>query len=366
MLAGGTDAMYRAALAAPHRAYARVDVWREGVRVYEGLPFEDGQVSATLALRTSRELSLSLHESWFPWEDADLLAPMGNEIRAYRGIVWPNGEPLYWPVFVGKITTAELSGGAVDLTATDRAAQVVDNKFETPQSSVIGEPVGDEVRRVIRNRLAGATFGAFDDYVERVPLLTWENDPGQALDEMATAVGSFWYPLADGDFVLRRYPWTIRRPSVITLADGDGGTVLGSQFGRARDRIYNVVTVTGERADGETPVHATDADDDPTSATYVDGPFGRRGLLRRLNTPTSDEAAQGAARAMRRRTTAATLACRLSVVPDAALELGDVASLNVRGRRGIIQVVSDFDLPLGAGDMTVVTRSQVVDLLEDE
>ncbi len=48
------------------------------------------------------------------------------------------------------------------------------------------------------------------------------------------------------------------------------------------------------------------------------------------------------------------------MVPDAALEFGDVVSLNVRGRSDIIQVVASYQIPLDlSGTMRVSGRSLV-------
>lgn len=368
MLDGGLDPLYRSTLTAAAEPYERVDVWFDGQRVYEGLPFVSGSVSADLTSRVTRNLDLELDESWFPFEDTDLLAPWGTELRVYKGVRWGNGEPLYWPVFVGKIQDVDLvPGGGMSLTAADRANEVVENPFETPRNSLPGELVTDEMHRLIRDRLPGAQFGTDDVFPDRVPLLQWESEPGSALDEMGTALGAFWYAQADGQFVIRRYPWTVRRSPILTMRDGDGGTIIQAGANRSRARVRNVVTFTGERTDGTTPVTATDRDDDAASPTYVDGPFGRRGLIRRLNTPTTDAAARAGARAMRRRATAFVTTWGFTCVPDAALELGDVLRIDARGRKGVVQVVASMSVPLGATEpiMNVGCRAQVVDLLED-
>jgi hypothetical protein len=334
----------------------------------ESVTFATGTMQAKLGSRVVRDLDLTFDESMFPWEDDDLLAPFGNELRAYKGVRFAEGTEYIWPIFRGKIQSAEMDpGGFVAVSATDRAQEVLDNQFQSPAFSVVGEPVLDEIVRVIRDRLPGATFGTHDVFYAKVPQLSWEQDPGSALDEMATALGAFWYPLADGEFVVRLYPWTVRRDPVVSLRDGDGGMILASSPARVRGG-YNVVVVTGERADGSAPVSAFDEDDDPASPTYVDGPYGRRTLVRRLNTPTSPEMAKAAARALRRRTTALTTAWRLSMTPDAAMELGDVLDLEVRGRTGVVQVVESITMPLGtgAGAMDVQGRAQVFDKLAGE
>jgi hypothetical protein len=51
----------------------------------------------------------------------------------------------------------------------------------------------------------------------------------------------------------------------------------------------------------------------------------------------------------------------LTLTPDASLELGDVLSLDINGRVGVIQVVSGLTMPLDlSGDMMVSTRSLVL------
>lgn len=367
MLAGGTDLLYRLALAAGHEPFVDVQVWGLDQLLAQDLTFLAGSVQASLTSDITRTLDMTVHESLYPTGPGDLLAPFGNEIRAFRGIRFGDGSRVSWPVFTGRITEAMLNpDGSVTVQAQDRAGDVADYGFITPGNSVVGALVGDEVKRIITDAVPGATFGIFDPFDARVPLLTWEHSRTSALDELATSVGAFWYALADGSFVLRRYPWTVRAAPVVTFADGDGGIVTASSAVRRRDGIYNSVTVTGERADGTTPVWATQEDENPASPTYVRGPFGRRNLQRQLNTPTNTEAASGAARLLLQRLTALTEAWSFSCVPDASLELGDVISLDVRGRKGLTQVVASISMPLDLrGQMSVTCRAQVVGQLED-
>ncbi len=367
MLAGGTDVLYRSALAAGHEPFVDVQVWSAGTQLAGGLTFLAGNVLASLTSQVTRVLDMTVPEDMYPWEPTDLLAPFGNEIRAFRGIRFAEGTVYQWPVFRGRITEALLNReGTCTIAAQDRAGDVVDYGFITPGNSSFGALVSDEVRRVISDAIPDVTFGTFDTFDSRIPHLTWEHSRAGALDEMATAVGAFWYALADGAFVLRRYPWTLRTPPVVTFADGPGGTVTGSEAFRRRDGIYNTVTVTGERADGTTPVWATAEDDNPASPTHVHGPFGRRTLQRQLQTPTQTEGAAGAARLLLQRLTALTESWAFSAVADASLELGDTITLDVRGRKGITQVVAAISMPLDVrSEMNVSCRAQVVGQLED-
>jgi hypothetical protein len=183
---------------------------------------------------------------------------------------------------------------------------------------------------------------------------------------MGTAVGAFWYALAGGEFVIRRVPWTVPGDPVVTFADGPEGAVIESEAIRSRDEVFNSITVTGERTDGTDPVFYTARDENPSSPTFVGGPFGVRNKLVRLRTPGTQATAKGAADDFLRRTTALVESWSFTCPPDASLELGDVVGLAVRGRTGIVQVVESFTMPMDvAGIMRVDCRSQVIGLLDD-
>lgn len=369
MIAGGADLLYRQALAAGHEPYTRFEVFRGATRLASDLTIINGSVTATLGSQVTRTLDLTVPEGLYPMvAPTDLLAPYGNEIRAWRGVRFAEGSRYEFPVFRGRIWEQTLGDqGDVMIHAQDRAADVVDNRFRTPQNSQQGALVDEEVRRVISDALPDAAFGASDSYFLRVPQLTWEYERGSALDELATSCGSFWYALADGQFVLRVYPWTVQRTPVAELSDGDGGIVVSSRMARSRSGIYNVVTATGERLDGSTPAFGSAEDDGATSPTSTTGGFGVRSLLRRLNTPATNETAHAAANQLLKRATALTEAWTVTMIPDASLELGDAVTLNVRGRRDIVQVIQSITIPLDTiGRMQLTCRALVLDQLADQ
>jgi hypothetical protein len=367
MLPDGLDPMYRAALASSHQPYLLVEILDGNRNVLLSNPtYLAGSVSANLNSRVARTCQITFDESFYPYGPDDLLAPYGNMIRATRGIEFADGSRFDWVVFLGRIQFTDLgSDGTCTANAADLAADVIEAKFLVPENSQAGTLVTAEVVRLITDAVPLATFGASDNFTTPVQPLTWQLDRGQALDELGASVGAFWYPLANGDFVLRRYAWTVPSPPVVTLADGDGGVITDSTASRARESVYNSLTVTGERLNGDVPVYATAQDINPTSPTFINGTFGRRHQMLRLQTPASQSAAQGAAQDNLRRLTALVDTWSWDMVPDAALELGDTVSLNVRGRSDIIQVVSGFTLPLDlSGPMRVQARAQVINALE--
>jgi hypothetical protein len=377
MLPGGTDSLYRAVLATPHRRFVRIDVHSgDGTLLNSlipahlsgepegGLSFFSGNVSATLASRVARELNLSIPQELYPTNTDDLMAPFGNEIRAYMGVTLGDGDTTYtWQVFRGRIRdVVKSSSGDCSVHCGDRANDVLDVAFASPQNSQVGNLVVAEFQRLVIDAVPDATFGASDTFLKRIEPLTWEFDRGSALDEIARSVAALWYPLANGDYVIRAIPWTVPGSPVITLTDQFGGTVNGWRSSRSRDQIFNVVTVTGERLNGDAPVHAMATDGNAGSPTYTGGNFGIKSTVERLQTPATQGGAQSTAEALLRNYIAPVEEWGLDVVPDAALELGDVMRLLVDDR-DVIQVVTGFSLPLDlSGNMTVSTRSLVVGL----
>ena len=382
MLAGGSDKLYRRILAAGVKPVAWIDVFDGAGNLLDTIQygqvgknssgkmiFMSGSVSATLTNRVTRQFDFTVHETLYPVNDDDLLAPYGNAVKAYLGIEMGDGNTQYtWQVFGGRISRTRLSAnGVVTVSCYDRAADVLDNGFTAPFSSSVGIRVDTQMRELISDGYPQATFGPSDSFGQTMPLLTWDSDRGAPLDEMAQTLGAFWYPLANEQFVIRRIPWTIAGSPVVTLSDGDDGIIVDYGVERDRTNVYNVITTTGERADGTTPVYATAVDDNPASPTYSRGNFGRRTRQTHLQTPQTTGSVQSAANDILRSSKALTESWDLSIIPDASLELGDVVDLAVAGRTGITQVISGFVLPIdGSGPMNLNLRSQVAGLLEGD
>lgn len=371
--AGGLDATYRAAIARPHTAYNRVDVVaHDGTLLYSDLPYSDGSVRATLTSRVARTLSLSLDASWFPLTstgavDPDgLLAPFGNRIKAYRGILYGDGSRAVFPVFYGRIEQVQLKqDGSVSLTGADLAADVVDAVFETPESSVTTNTISEEFVRLVQGALPVASFGASDETAALIAPLTWQTDRAQALDDMSATVGMTWYPLADGEFVQRLSPWNVPDLTpVLTLTDGTNqpyssdGEIADWTVTVSRTGVYNSVVYTSERQDGTAPVYAIVHDLDPASPTYYLGNFGKKPYLVQNQAALTQTQCNTAANVTLKQAKSITQVWDpVAIVPDASLELGDLLLLGA-GAAVSQQVITGFSLPLReTGAMSLSLRA---------
>lgn len=368
---------YRAALAAAHLAYSRVEVWRAGLPVQElsvtstpavsslanvakGAPvFLGGSVRATLSSRVTRTLTLSVPDWLYPWGNGDLLAPWGNELRAYRGIRYGTGEVDEFQVFRGPITSAQPQGtGLVTVNAGDRAQDVVGSDFAAPTTANVGALIPVEFKRLIRAALPDATFGAFSPITATVPALSYDYDRGAALDGLAQVAGCYWYTLAGGDFVLRFIPWSVPVTTGSTILTNVGGSLLTAMPTRSRDNVFNRVTVSNEPTNGAPPTYATADDTDPTSPTYILGPYGVKATQVRITQAATQAGCRTAAQAILARSKALTQAWTLTCVPDGSLELGDPLGVRYLDTSNTLrasnQLIGGYTIPL---DMQSPTMS---------
>lgn len=366
MLAGGLDPLYRSILAAGHAQVCRIEVWAGNERIDDygdaGVPFGRGSVSATLTSRVARVLSISVQRNLFPRDPTDLLAPFGNYLKVYSGVNGQGGPDYEWQVFYGRINDVSVDNtGNVSLTAVDLAADVQDCYFGHPVQSDPTTTLGNNYRTLIQDAIPTATFGSFDsDSNNATPLLNWQNDRASACDSLAQQGSMFWYPLANGDFVMRKVAWTVDADPLIVYSDGDGGTLLQWQLNYSRTNVFNSVVVSGELADGSTPVYGTAQDNDPNSPTYINGNFGVKTQYISVQGTQTFGSATTLANSYLAQAKAITETWGAQLPADAALELGDAVLIDARDRLSTIQIVSGFTLSLDSRDtMNVTLRAQV-------
>lgn len=358
---------YRQALAGSHNGYGRVEVWRLGVKVEElawvdrdepytqhAPVFLDGGVKATLGSQVTRTLSLTVPEWLFPWRQDDLLNPYGQELRAFRGIRYGNNSPDEFPVFVGSIeSVTPPSLGVCKVEAADVALAVSGAGFPSPTPSQVGTLVVDEFERLVLDANPRAVFGAHDAITELVPVLSYDDDRGSALDSLARTASANWYSLSDGAYVMRRLPWLSTSLAPLEMRDGPGGVITRAAPLRSRSRLFNAFLVVSDRADGGQPLYAYAEDDDPSSPTYVDGPFGvRTAPTVRVTGATNQGQLLTYARNLVKRTRSMLDAWQVTCVPDGSIELGEALSITYRGQQAY-QYVQSFNMPLGRGQMSV-------------
>jgi hypothetical protein len=159
---------------------------------------------------------------------------------------------------------------------------------------------------------------------------------------------------------------------VFTVNEGPDGVLVSLRRQLSRTGVYNAVVARGTEADeagGDPPGYAVVWDDNPSSATYFFGLFGK--VPRYYASPfiQNDTQAATAAASILSQTTGLPYSLDISAIPNAALDPLDPITVafdrsEPEGCEGTareeIHVIDSMTIPLSIeGAMTMNTRSQV-------
>ncbi|MEU2510161.1 DUF5047 domain-containing protein, partial [Streptomyces sp. NPDC007863] len=296
-----------------------------------GLRPSAGDVSASLTNRVTRNATFTLPRDYYPVTADDPLSPEYAVVHIHAGIQYGTGQAETFPLFEGRIWDATLGAdGQVAFNCQDLAADVISYRFEQPRTTTAGMTLS-EIRRLITEAVPQATFGT--DTVVDAPTpqsLTWDEDRGQALDDLAQSLGGRWYALGNGQFVVRAFDYALG-PVAQALHDGPGGLLIDASVPRSRAGVANSVVVVSERADGTTPIRVPARNTTTTSPTRFGGRFGRVSQILKVQTPLSFPQAQTLAQTQLQAASALTRQWSANVVADYSLEPGDTVDLAFMG-----------------------------------
>lgn len=349
---------YQAALRAPHRRSVRVDVYDiNGEPRVLGLRPTGGTVTANLTNRVTRQATFTLPVEYYPVTADDALSPEHAVVHISAGIQYATGAAETFPLFVGRVWDAVLGGdGMVSFTCDDLAADVVAYAFEQPRTTTAGMTLA-EMRTLILEAVPQAQFGTDGVVDQPTPLsLTWDEDRGQALDDLAQSLGGRWYVRGNGEFVVMPFDYTLG-PIAQEFRDGPGGLLTSASVARSRTGVANSVVVVSERADGTNPVRVPARNTSPASPTQFGGLFGKVSQVIKVQTPLSFPQAQTLAVTQLAASSALTAQWQPSVVPDYSIEPGDTIELQFMGIRDT-QIIDSITYPLDTqSPMDLATRA---------
>ncbi len=354
-----STAQYKQAIHAPHSLAFEVDLYAGpgGALLANNVPIFGGSITANLTHRVTRSGTFTVGPEFWPTLATDPLTPYQTVANIKAGIRYGNGLTELFDVITGRVgDITRNDNGSVTARVDDLAADVIAFRFEQPFNSA-PVPILTQIRRLIQDAVPSATFGTDDVTDAPTPKLTWDEDRGKALDDLAEAVAGRWYTLGNGDFVVRRFPYDVGTV-VQDIFDGEEGLLISGVPSLTRDGAANSVIVIVERFDGGAPFRVTARDTSPTSPTRFDGPFGRVSLPIKVQTPMTMSEAANYARAQLNASTALSSNWSVSCVPDYTLEPGDTVRLESRGVRET-QLIDVITYPLSNDTMTLGTRAFV-------
>lgn len=360
-----TSAAWHYALTASHGVALRVDSWRTGRLLAEGVPVVGGSITFDDTATLRRQLTLTVPllamdgTRWDPRDDpGHPLAFYGQRLNVWSGIRNPTGTTELLNQGWYLISGWELndSDQTVSVTGIDLMQLIADNRMDFPDSPPPGATYGSELRRQADGILPVWIHPDVTD--ARInPATVWDRDRTKNLADLARAWGVRIVVDDDGRLAaLPPYPDVADTPPVTRLQGGVSGTLTDRNRSGSRDRLFNAVTVTGKAPeDGSAAAPSGTAEiTDAASPIRVDGPFGRRVRYYASDLLTTDQQCSDTAAAMLGRYSGLSRAETIKAVPDPSVELGDVAQVVTGGNPWTGRVLA-LTLPLLASDAMEVS-----------
>lgn len=253
------------------------------------------------------------------------------------------------------------TGGAlsIQISGVDQSRQVSRNTWQDVYYIPANTNYAVAIQEIVDNRLPGLQYN-----FQSTPFVTPKivlgtqlgNDPWQDAQDLATAIGFELFFDAAGICTLREVPDPATTQSVWTFTDGANPTIAQLDRTLTDQTTYNYVICYGESVDNTEPVQAVAFDDDPNSPTYYLGPYGIVSTTFQSAMITTTAQAQAAANALLLAVKGASENVALTVVPNPALEPGDVVTVEVSDAKitGTF-LVNDIQTPLSAGEGQTLT-----------
>lgn len=361
-----TSAEWRYLIRSSQTPVLEVTSWYDGKPYPVPVPVLGGTATFddTAQLRRRLVLNVPARTALHDWDPAlSATAPLGaygQRLHVRAGLRRPDGTDelmdLGWYLIADWGRSA--TDGSIEVAAVDLVELLRRARLYAPLPAPPGATYADGFRLLVGGILPLSIDAAVVD--RPLPAGTlWERERDVALDALARAWGVRWYVDDGGTIqVAPQYP-EVDDSTVpdFTLVDGYDSTVVDRQRSAETDRLYNAVVATGRVPEGGGAApYAVAEITDPASPIRVDGPFGRRPRFLASDILTDQSATQAAAETLLRRVTRVARADVMSVIPDPAIQLGDVGRVQVLGSSFIGRVTS-YTLPLtvdgGAATMTV-------------
>jgi hypothetical protein len=250
-------------------------------------------------------------------------------------------------------------GLSIQISGVDLSRSISRNSWEDVYFVPAGTNYATAIQEIIEDRMPGTSYN-FASTEHTTPKLIFgmsmDSDPWQDAQDLATAIGMELFFDAQGVCTLRDVPDPGTGQSVWTFSDGMNPTIASVTRSLTDQTVYNYITAYGESVDNAVPVSAVSFDDNPNSPTYYLGSYGKVPTSFTSPEIVTVEQAQAAADALLNLSIGAAENVELSVVPNPALEPGDVVTLTI----GNVKVsgtfmINDIDTPLSAAEAQTLT-----------
>lgn len=324
------------------------------------VPIADGQVTADRNMFVRRSVDCVVTDGSL----RSLLRPFGAELRVFMGARTAPGD--YQEYCLGTFgireTSRKFPGVGFTLTGQDRGKKVMEESFLIPTSFDAGSVIGRMQKLLSSSPLSVLNVDPrVADSTTASATLTGTRD--QALADLMQALGAELYADTLGDFALQPIP-DMYAAADYSLEAGTEGVLITDAPTESREGVFNVTAAFGTEKDTTTDAvpAAIASDNDPTSPTWVGGPFGRVSDPRPITSSAITSQAQAAVAAAARLRDRVGLAQSVSwtSLVNPAYEPSDVVRFRHPDRTVSQHVIDTLTFPLGPGAMSGQSRAVTV------
>lgn len=337
-----TSAAFTEQIKNSHVILTKCEVYADGEYVTD-LPIYDGSVSMTYLADQQRRFTAYMGDpdgEYTPDDLHDLLAPVGNELKLYRGLLLNDGTEELVPLGVFPISVTDITesgdGHTIRLEGFDRSQLVSRNKWTEPYIVEEGTLYTDAIKAVVLDRYPRADFDMRGTETFTTPQMVFDvkRDPWRAAVSLAKDIGCDLFFNGNGIIVCNPVHDPMHTEPVWAYEEGEEAMFLSINKRWKNTDLVNYWIVTGESTNDDPPVSASAYDDDPSSPTYI---YGKHGIYLdryQSNSINTEDQAQQVANSLLVRSLGSYEEIRFNSIVHPAHEPGDVISVK-RSRIGI-------------------------------
>lgn len=343
-------------IARSHTLETRVDVLFNREVVAEGLAVVDGTIRYDRGAARLASLDCRIADPLrIPTGPTDQLTPYGYELRVWRGIP---GELVALGTFPIQRSYVDAVERVTQVQGVDRSQLVSDAKFVDDYQIAAGTNLADAIEDLIADGVDGLEY-LFPSTTFTAPLSTFGFDLDRWVEaqRMTRSIGNEILFDGLGRCTMRPEP-TFDTEPVASIEVG--ANMISAAVSLDREPAYNGVIAYSSNASTDDQYRAFAFDDDPSSPTFYDGPFGRKERAYASPFINSDAQALSAAEAILASNLGVAKMIDFSAVPDPRLECSDVVRIVCPALSiDALHIIDSLTIGLGPeASMTGTSRAQ--------
>ncbi|HEX9991364.1 MAG TPA: DUF5047 domain-containing protein [Acidimicrobiales bacterium] len=345
---------------------AYVDVVTGGNTVGDPIPFTSAEINVRLSDATRRSVTFTALDpdgTLWPTAAGARFSPWGTEIRVRIGFAYDDGTEELAPAGIYRLVSMDDDGlGSIPTEGEDRSVNVQPG---APYPYVIpsGITIDEAVRRVLTARYEAAELVAITSPWTVPPMVfPYGEDHWSLLLDLAESGGHDLAVNAAGQFQLRDTQEDATR--ILEYVEGVDNVVFDVVRELAADprQVPNGIIVEGTNSRLTADVIGQAWDEDPTSPTRRDGPYGNHAQTESDDKVMTNLQAEAAARGLLREALGSQHRLTMSAPVNPAHDVGDVIRVRYPSR-GIDgeYVIDELDFSTDPAEpMRVGCRRRVV------